>query len=182
MMSLLSTHVILHYHRKMHYHDTTTSSSITASGDNIESGDNQSPSNNNNNIAINDGTGEKRGLKELGDLSTGFMVLAIGSLVLCIIFFLAGVITKSFEVTSTRGTNSVSTTYSITSIGMAIPEAYVDSSHAGTRFIQIMWFFLGVAMPLWCSVLFAVLYAIPSLSKVWMEHIFTMAEIAFAWR
>lgn len=36
-------------------------------------------------------------------------------------------------------------------------------------------------MPLWCSCLLLVLYTVPSLSKVWMERIFTMAEIAFAW-
>lgn len=176
MMSLLSTHVILHYHRKLHYHDKKNSTSITTSDDNIEAGDKMSPDNGND-----DDTGEKRGMKELGDLSTGFIVLAVGSLVISMVCFLAGVITKTFEVTSTRGTTIVSTSYSITSIGLAIPEAYIDSNHAGTRFIQIMWFFLGVAMPIWCSVLFVALYTYPNFSKEWMERIFTMAEVAFAW-
>ena len=177
MMSLLSTHVILHYHRKLHYHDKKNSTSITTSDDNIEAGDKMSPDNGND-----DDTGEKRGMKELGDLSTGFIVLAVGSLVISMVCFLAGVITKTFEVTSTRGTTIVSASYSITSIGLAIPEAYIDSNHAGTRFIQIMWFFLGVAMPIWCSVLFVALYTYPNFSKEWMERIFTMAEVAFAWR
>ncbi|OEU21392.1 hypothetical protein FRACYDRAFT_138831, partial [Fragilariopsis cylindrus CCMP1102] len=150
MMSLLSTHVILHYHRKVNYH------------------------NNNNANDSNINTARDR-------LSTGFVVVAAISLLLSMIVYLAGVIVKSFEVTSTRGTESESTSYSITSIGLEISNAYIDSSHAGTRFIQAMWFFLAVVMPLWCSFLFLILYTFPGLSKIWMERIFTMAEIAFAW-
>eukprot|EP00536_Pseudo-nitzschia_multiseries_P006720 jgi/Psemu1/239618/estExt_Genewise1.C_1460047 len=147
MMSLLSTHLILHYHRKLHYHDTE---SIAAG--------------------------------KIGSLSTGSVALALGSLVVSIAMYLAGVLTESFEVTSTRGeTDVVTTAYSIASIGMAIPDAYLDAGHIGTRFIQVMWFFLGFAMPLWCSAMFVVLYANPYFSKAAMECIFTMAEIAFAW-
>jgi hypothetical protein len=121
-------------------------------------------------------------MKEFGGLSNGFMILAITSLVVSIILFLAGVTVQSFEVTSTNPQDSKTDSYSIASIGMAIPEAYIDPNHAGTRFIQFMWFFLGITMPLLCSVLFLVLYATPSLSKKWMEIIFTSAEITFAWR
>jgi hypothetical protein len=132
--------------------------------------------------SASDKNDEKHGMKELGGLSNGFMVSAIASLVVSIILFLAGVTVPSFEVTSTNPQASKTDSYSIASIGMAIPEAYIDPSHAGTRFIQFMWFFLGIAMPLLCSVLFLVLYATPSLSKKWMEIIFTSAEITFAWR
>mmetsp|Transcript_1563 Transcript_1563/g.3786 ORF Transcript_1563/g.3786 Transcript_1563/m.3786 type:complete len:474 (-) Transcript_1563:371-1792(-) len=161
MLSLLSTHLILHYHREVHYHKAANSVVVAETG--------------------NDDSGEKRGMKEVGNLSTRFILSAIGALVASMIFYLAGVLTETFEVTSTRGTNVVSNSYSIRSIGMAIPGAYIDRGHLGTRFIQAMWFFLGVAMPLWCSVLFVVLYALPRLSKRWMRIIFTLAEIAFAW-
>eukprot|EP00532_Pseudo-nitzschia_australis_P009583 CAMPEP_0168241830 /NCGR_PEP_ID=MMETSP0140_2-20121125/23031_1 /TAXON_ID=44445 /ORGANISM="Pseudo-nitzschia australis, Strain 10249 10 AB" /LENGTH=441 /DNA_ID=CAMNT_0008176761 /DNA_START=27 /DNA_END=1349 /DNA_ORIENTATION=- len=175
MMSLLSTHLILHYHRKIHYHDAANISGLvteTLPTDIEEKNDNDNE----------EDTGEKRGIKEFGGLSTGSIVLAISSLVFSFVFYLIGVISKSFEVTSTQGENDPdSTTYSIASIGMAIPEAYIDSGHTGTRFIQIMWFFLAVAMPLWSSILFVVLYAAPSLSRKAMEYIFTMAEVAFAW-
>lgn len=150
----------------------TTSTTIIA--DNVELGDSTS--------SASDKNDEKRGMKILGGLSNGFMVSAIACLVVSIIVFLAGVTVPSFEVTATNPQASKTDSYSIASIGMAIPEAYIDPSHAGTRFIQFMWFFLGIAMPLLCSVLFLVLYATPSLSKKWMEIIFTSAEIAFAWR
>lgn len=172
-MSLSSTHIILHYHRKLHYHQMVNTTSTTIIADNVELGDSTS--------SASDKNDEKRGMKILGGLSNGFMVSAIACLVVSIIVFLAGVTVPSFEVTATNPQASKTDSYSIASIGMAIPEAYIDPSHAGTRFIQFMWFFLGIAMPLLCSVLFLVLYATPSLSKKWMEIIFTSAEIAFAW-
>jgi len=152
MLSLASTHVILHYHRKVHYHQSTDT---TTSG--------------------------KAGIKELGKLSNGFIIVALASIFVSMALFIAGVIVESFEVTSTRGATSVTTAYSIASIGTSIPGAYIDPDHAGTRFIQFMWFFLGVATPLLCSALFFALYAIPSLSKSTMEVIFASAEITFAW-
>eukprot|EP00537_Pseudo-nitzschia_pungens_P011431 CAMPEP_0172390140 /NCGR_PEP_ID=MMETSP1061-20121228/6857_1 /TAXON_ID=37318 /ORGANISM="Pseudo-nitzschia pungens, Strain cf. pungens" /LENGTH=450 /DNA_ID=CAMNT_0013120431 /DNA_START=116 /DNA_END=1468 /DNA_ORIENTATION=+ len=191
MMSLLSTHVILHYHRKVHYHNPES----IAGGDAAKN-DDENPkaieevaANADADPADKNAKAEKavasiespRGMKEIGGLSTGFLILALGSLAGSFVFYLAGVLTETFEVTSTRGDVSVSTSYSIASIGMAIPEAYIDSGHTGTRFIQVMWFFLGIAMPLWCSVLFVILYAVPSLSKEMMEYIFTMAEVTFAW-
>ncbi len=152
MLSLASTHIILHYHRKVLYHQGA------------------------------DTTVETKGLKELGGLSDKFVMAALASLVVSMIFFLAGILVKTFEVTNTRGDISETTGYSIASIGMAIPGAYVDTSHSGTRFIQFMWFFLGIATPLLCSALFVALYAIPTLPKPTMEMIFTAAEITFAWR
>jgi len=179
MLSLSSTHIILHYHRKVHYHQKPKTGDMATSGDDgnvVESGDKISTESNNDRV-----DDEKRGLKELGDLSTGFVVTAITSLLVSSAVFLAGVTTKLFEVTSTRATESETVSYSISSIGMAIPGAYIDPNHAGTRFIQFMWFFLGIVTPVLCSALFLVLYAVPSLSKGWMEIIFTCAEITFAW-
>lgn len=153
MLSLASTHVILHYHRKVHYHQTTTDTSA-----------------------------EKTSLKELGGLSNGFIIFALASLVISMSFFIVGVIFDSFEVTSTRGETSITNVYSIFSIGVSIPDAYVDPDHVGTRFIQFMWFYLGVAEPVFCSLIFFTMYAVPSLSRVTLQSLFTQAEIAFAWR
>ena len=153
MLSLASTHVILHHHRKVHYHQITTDTSAV-----------------------------KTSLKELGGLSNGFMIFALASLVISMSFYIAGVILDSFEVTSTRGETSITNVYSILSIGMSIPDAYVDPDHAGTSFIQFMWFYLGIVEPVFCSIIFFVLYALPSLSKATMKELFKLAEIAFAWR
>ena len=152
MLSLASTHIILHYHRKVLCHQGAEASV------------------------------ETKGLKELGGLSDKFIMTALASLVVSMVFFIAGIVVETFEVTNTRGETSTTTGYSIASIGLAIPGAYVDTSHSGTRFIQFMWFFLGITTPLLCSALFVALYSIPTLSKPTMEMIFTSAEITFAWR
>lgn len=177
MLSLSSTHIILHYHRKVHYHHQEESNTA---GENdaaatLESGDKTKP-------AEPEPAETACGLKTLGNLSNTSVMVAIAALVVSMIFFLAGVLVETFEVTSTRGELSETISYSIASIGHAIPGAYVDPSHTGTRFIQFMWFFLGIATPILCSVFFVVLYAVPSLSKPTMEMLFTAAEITFAWR
>mmetsp|Transcript_9007 Transcript_9007/g.26768 ORF Transcript_9007/g.26768 Transcript_9007/m.26768 type:complete len:454 (+) Transcript_9007:184-1545(+) len=194
MMSLLSTHVILHYHRKVHYHNPESIAGGDAAKNDDENpnaieevaanadADPADPADENANAEKAVASIESPcGMKKIGGLSPRFLKMALKSLAGSIVFYLAGVLTETFEVTSTRGDVSVSTSYSIASIGMAIPEAYIDSGHTGTRFIQVMWFFLGIAMPLWCSVLFVILYAVPSLSKERMKYIFTMAEVTFAW-
>jgi len=193
MMSLLSTHVILHFHRRVHYNGNTNTNTnnnnnnINTSNDsinnNLEAGNKLSADIGSHAVShANDDNSEaeKCGMKSLGGLSTRFISVAIVSILLSMVIYLAGVIVKSFEVTSTRGAVSESTSYSITSIGLEIPKAYIDTTHIGTRFIQAMWFFLGVVIPLWCSFLFLILYTV-SLSKAWTERIFYMAEIAFAW-
>jgi hypothetical protein len=43
-----------------------------------------------------------------------------------------------------------------------------------------MWYFLCVFMPLCCSILFAILYAVP-LSQKWTEWTFFLAGVAFSW-
>ena len=186
MMSLSSTHIILHYHRKVHYHPPAKANSdnVVASADNhdtLELGHQTKVPSERNSTAEEPGHHETTNAGGLG-LSHGFVCLAIAALVVSAGFFLAGVTTPAFEVTSTRGPTSETTAYSIRSIGMAIPGAYIEKGHAGTRFIQWMWFFLGIAAPLVCSALFFLLFAIPSLSRAWIEIIFAAAESAFAWR
>lgn len=143
MMSLLSTHVILHYHRQLHYHEKNTNNSninIAATNENC-----------NNNLEGGHGTfmseethtNKKHGMKALGELSTGHLIVIVVSILLSMILYLAGAIVKSFEVTSSQGTDSETIQYSVTSIGLEVDDAYIDSSHTGTRFIQTMWFFLG---------------------------------------
>jgi hypothetical protein len=85
-----------------------------------------------------------------------------------------------YEVTSTQGNLGFAEDYSVVSVGTTLPESVLDPSDFGSRWIQAMWFFLCVVMPLWCTLLFGVLFLYP-LSRQWMERVFVMAEIAFAW-
>jgi hypothetical protein len=99
---------------------------------------------------------------------------------LAFVWYMAGCFSDAYQVENTRGDVSFATDYSIVSVGKAIPESQLDPNSVGTRFLQFMWFFLCVVMPLWALLLFGILFAVP-LSQVWAERIFFMGGIAFAW-
>jgi hypothetical protein len=159
MLSLLSTHVILHYHRQVHYHGTATDESESTEAATKRWGST---------------------MRDRGGMSFKFMAATGVALPVAVGLYLTGVLLETFEVTNTRGPASFVDKYSIVLVGQNIPEANLDESSFGTRFLQAMWFFLGVAMPIWCSFLFLILFFAP-LSARWMIRIFTMAEIALAW-
>ena len=155
MMSLLSTHYILYLHRKVHYHS-------------------------HGEVALAGLEEEKRGLKALAGLSNTFLAAAGGAILVSLVFYAVGFAVNIYQVTDTRGDVSFSVDYSVLSVGTSLPESQLNPHGVGVRFIQAMWFFLCVVMPLWCSFLFGLLYLLP-LPRVWMEPIFFMGEIAFAW-
>lgn len=179
MLSLASTHMILHYHRKAHGHhqneNIAAADEAKANEESMEAGETTTRD-----------PETTTSLTKFGNFSTTQQFLVVVALILSMTLFVAGVLVDCFEVTSTRGEMSTTQSYSISSIGMEIPDAYIDSSHTGTRFIQFLWFFLGLATPLLCSVFFLILYTAPILAKhgmkVGMEVIFTLGEITFAWR
>jgi hypothetical protein len=156
MMSLVSTHCILHMHRKVHYHSNT---STDAAAIEVE---------------------EKVGLKARAGLSNSFLGMAGIALLVSFVFYIVGTVVDIYQVQNTRGEVNIEVDYSVVSVGQAIPESQLDPNDVGIRFIQAMWFFLCVAMPLWCSFLFGLLFFYP-FSKVWAERIFFMGEIAYAW-
>jgi hypothetical protein len=153
MMSLLGTHYILHKHREVHYHSSKVPT---------------------------DSTETKVGLKERGGLSNCFVGAAISACVIAFVCFAVGCFIDTYEVGNSRGDVSFTVDYSIASVGKAIPDSQIERNGFGTRFLQFMWYFLGIVMPLWATFLFGTLFAVP-LSHVWAERIFVMGEIAFAW-
>merc|ERR1712137_184180 len=64
--------------------------------------------------------------------------------------------------------------------GQGVPSATLDSKDVGVRWIQAMYFFLAVALPVWNTVLFGILYLYP-LGNKWQERIFLLTEITFSW-
>lgn len=153
MMSLVATHFILHLHRKVHYQAATSD-------------------------AIAD---HKRiSLKERGGLSSTFIAVALTACVASFVCFLVACLLDIYRVENSRGDINIVVDYSIISVGKSIPDSQLEPNDVGTRFLQVMWFFLCVLMPLWVTFLFGILYAFP-LSRTWAERIFVMGEIAFAW-
>lgn len=168
MLSLCSTHVVLHHHRKVHYHSKP--SQAISSTEETELGETQEAAKRE----------KKVGIREKGGLSNTMVGLALLGVLLSLVFYLTGCFVDLYEVVSTRGSVSLSSKYNIVNIGTAFPDAQLEPDKAGTRFVQVMWFFLCVAMPLTCSILFGLLFAYP-FSDIWLERIFVMGEITFAW-
>jgi hypothetical protein len=159
MMSLLATHVILYRHRQVLYH----------SNNNKEQEEPQ----------------EEGGFPAKAGLSGRTRAIIAALWVIGVALFLVGSILDIYEVRNSSGEEPTGITtivdrYSVISVGQAIPNAVIDPSDVGIRFIQAMWYFLCFVMPLWCSLLFAILYAVP-LSQKWTGWTFILAEVAFSW-
>lgn len=152
-MSLVSTHYIIYLHRKVIYR---SKKELIGTSE------------------------EKVLLVERGGLEKSSMYTAIVACGIAFVCFLVGCLMKIYEVENTRGNVVETYDYSIISLGKEVPDSQLDPNQFGIRFLQFMWFFLAVAMPLWSTFLFGLLFAIP-LSTMWAERIFVMAEIAFAW-
>jgi hypothetical protein len=177
MMSLLGTHVILYYHRRVIYHNNSSNST------NKESDDSKDPQQQEHQPPpqqVHDADPEERlDLLALTGLSKLLVSMA---LVVSLASYLAGCLVDIFEVKNTTADGSaVVVAYSVVSVGQAIPTSSIDETDVGIRWLQAMWFFLCVAMPLWCSFIFGLLYLVPLVKKKHLERVFLLSEIAFSW-
>jgi hypothetical protein len=156
MMSLLATHVILYSHRQVLYHSNKEPKEV-----------------------------QKGGFPAKAGLSARKRAIIAALWVIGVVLFSVGCILDIYEVRNSSGEEATGITtivdrFSVVSVGQAIPNAVLDPSDRGIRFIQAMWYFLCLVMPLWCSLMFAILYAVP-LSQKWTEWTFLLAEVAFSW-
>jgi hypothetical protein len=95
--------------------------------------------------------------------------------------YLAGCLVYIFSITnSSRGAVVDSSLYSVANLGVKLPESAV-AGHLGMYvWLAIVWYLLGVALPLLSSLLFlAVLWA--PLSRTALERLLFAAEVVFAW-
>ena len=155
-MSLLVTHVILYRHRQVLYHSSKEQKELQEGGFPAKAG-----------------------------LSARTRAIIAALWVIGVVLFFVGCILDIYEVRNSSGDEATGITtivdrYSVISVGQAIPNAVLDPSNVGIRFIQAMWYFLCFVMPLWCSLLFAILYTVP-LSQKRTEWTFLLAEVAFSW-
>ena len=187
MNSLLATQAILFCYRKLHVPPSAGVDSLEHLGAIRDSPDPEqtgqeepkSVEHSDQNQASGESCDEV-GLRAVAGLSMTYLVFVATSLIVSVGLYIAAIILKIFEVESTRGTTSVISRYSILSIGQSIPRASLEPNSVGIRFIQFMWYFLVVAVPIWYHLVFLVLYFAP-LSKVWLKRVFILAEMAFIW-
>lgn len=108
--------------------------------------------------------------------SVGVVMLLVTGIALHVV----GCSLHIYEVTSERGGDLRLESYSIIRIGSIFPSSALDSANVGVRWIQAMYFFLAVALPILNSLLFALLYLVPWNAQ-WREIMFLATEINFAW-
>jgi hypothetical protein len=95
--------------------------------------------------------------------------------------YLAGCLLNIFRITESRGPyESEPVDYSIVSVGRSLPNGARDQDKGAIRYLQIIWFFLGVAVPLTTNVLLGLLLWIP-LERKQLQRLFFCAEVSFAW-
>ena len=193
MMSLITTHVIVHAHRKRTYHFDNDRCDLPEDPQykdmNQEPGDvekrEEATSPEPKQVSSNQDSDQVRpndhlGFKEKAHFSNTFNYLAALYLISSMAIYLAGCIIDIYEVGNTRGEEQFVDVWSIVSIGQFIPKSSLDDTPVGETFIQVIWFFLGVVMTLVCSSLFLILYLVP-MSQKWSNRIFLLAEISFSW-
>jgi hypothetical protein len=150
MLSLLATHAALYHHRRVVFGTST---------DQV-----------------------KKSLHSRAGLSRVVQIL----LVLCIIVamgaHLAGCLLHFFDVTKTQqGVQREGESFSIASIGQGLPDSGRDGENdGGLVYLQIVWFLLGVAMPLVSSVAFLFLLLQPKTTEG-LRSLLLIAEISLAW-
>ncbi len=151
MLSLLATQLILYRHRLVCYHDVSN-------GENAYSDDKQT----------------------LSNLSNTSAFLVVAMLVATSTLHLVGCFLDIYRISDQRGTTHQERSYSVVSVGQAVPSSTTESVHFWITWIQYMWFFLVVAMPLWSNLMLATLYVLP-MKRGPREMVFLLSEIAFSW-
>jgi hypothetical protein len=159
-LSLLGTHTVLYFHRIVQYH---------------EPGETPKES--------TDGTEEQPFGQETEVLAKKMNLsipLIATALVSSFALHIAGCVLETYEKIEMRPTSTVSRAYSVVSVGLGVPGSTLTPNGFGTRWVQAMFLFLAVALPLWNTLLFAALYLYP-LTKTMRERLFVLTEITFSW-
>jgi hypothetical protein len=106
-------------------------------------------------------------------MATTLVLLAVGSVMDSFTFEFGGLTGLLLGDDNTR-------TYSLVSIGTALPESVEDPNGPGIMFLQVVYFFYACIMPFACLLALSVLLVVPmtiSQQELWL----TAAEVANAW-
>jgi hypothetical protein len=124
---------------------------------------------------------EAEGIRALGPLPTKKGLLLSGLISAGFILYLAGCIIIIFSVSNySRGALVESSLYSIMNLGGMLTESAVNGHLGMYVWLQIIWYLLGVALPLASSALFLLLLWAP-LPRAQLETLYFASEVVFAW-
>lgn len=118
--------------------------------------------------------------KSLSEVTKTSPLLVLVLVVSTLGLYVAGCFVDIYYVSSERADILEKDYFSIVSVGLDFPESSYAENNAGPVWIQAMYFFLGLAMPIWTNVLSCALFLVPM--KPSMQRIcFFLSEMAFAW-
>eukprot|EP00339_Tiarina_fusa_P027174 CAMPEP_0117075784 /NCGR_PEP_ID=MMETSP0472-20121206/53434_1 /TAXON_ID=693140 ORGANISM="Tiarina fusus, Strain LIS" /NCGR_SAMPLE_ID=MMETSP0472 /ASSEMBLY_ACC=CAM_ASM_000603 /LENGTH=322 /DNA_ID=CAMNT_0004801439 /DNA_START=181 /DNA_END=1146 /DNA_ORIENTATION=- len=133
MMSLMSTHFILHFHRDLHYHHIAkkqTEEENSGQEQTIPDDKSEDPPETREEEEVNHDIGLSPKAKGLAAFA---VLVGLG-------FYIVACVVDIYEVNNARGESEVITPYSVISVGQDIPKSSsFEGNDVGNRFIQIMW-------------------------------------------
>ena len=167
-LSLVLGHAVLYFHRKTMQHYDHESDSACKS------------------LILNHAfktQTENSDRKRLSRLAQGLLVVV---LVVTFGFLIKGFLQESFtfEIGGLAGVmlgeDGNKTSYSVLSLGAALPSSVEDPESPSIVFLQATFFFFTVVTPILCLILIIVLMLTP-LTLKWQRHLLVAAEIANSW-
>ena len=168
-MSLLVTHFVLYRHIKVIY-DSSFVTNDTQFQNSVENG--SSPDSDVENVSrslLHSRLYYKSNAYVLASLIASFALLLSGA---CVVMF-------TFHYSF--GSQLLKETFSLTTIGIKLPQvSRYSPKRFGVRWMQIMYFILAIAAPLWNIILLFILYFIP-MRKSLQRRLLFLCEITFAW-
>jgi hypothetical protein len=150
MLSLLATHAVLYHHRRVVFGTST---------DQV-----------------------KTSLKSRADVSRVVQTLLVLGIIVAMGAHLSGCLLHFFDVTKTQqGVQREAESFSIASIGQGLPDSgRYGENEGGLVYLQIVWFLLGVVMPLVSSISLLFLLLQPKTTEG-LRSLLLLAEVSLAW-
>lgn len=173
-MSLLVTHFILYRHRlviydrRLHAEETLNHSQ---GQDCVENGTSNNDDNDDDipNSLFPRRSHIKSKLVALASLLTSFALLLSGA---CVLMF-----TFAYSIGSKKSQEE----FSLVMVGIKVPQvSRYSPKRFGVRWMQIMYFILSIAAPLWNLILLFILFFVPMRKRIQIRFLY-LCEVTFAW-
>eukprot|EP00565_Helicotheca_tamesis_P000612 CAMPEP_0185728078 /NCGR_PEP_ID=MMETSP1171-20130828/3555_1 /TAXON_ID=374046 /ORGANISM="Helicotheca tamensis, Strain CCMP826" /LENGTH=471 /DNA_ID=CAMNT_0028396745 /DNA_START=88 /DNA_END=1500 /DNA_ORIENTATION=+ len=188
-LSQLSTHVILHLHRRVIYPELLVG---TNEHNNVDMNAENGSATNEEAIEAKERDVKAPLFQKIGHSP----VLTAMMLVTTFCLLLVGCLVTSFTFTYERGLRPDTSDpdyldkmklyvyeerdFTVANIGLYITDSAIDPNDFGIRFLQAFYFLLAIVTPLENIVIFSLLYFVPMKDKL-QRKIFYLSEITFAW-
>jgi len=174
-MSLVVTHLILYRHRMVIYDKSGNLVEFDSKAQDRNSVENGTTHTDDNN--------EEETTNSLFPrrLYSNEKVFCLASLAASFALLLSGACVLMFTFNYSIGSKKLQEKFSLATIGIKVPQvSRYNPNRFGVRWIQIMYYILSIAAPLWNLILLFILYFIP-MRKAIQRRLLFLCEVTFAW-